>query len=549
MKAKKYRKLDVKLSYFFIILILLIALVVGNLVYFINYNNTVNYSKSLMARCGRYVNEIVSARMVKFWLDDGPDASYNVKKADLEAIKNVFKIAYLYVYRPETDKNGEMTGVCTFIYDLNPEEVAPKNQYKLGETINLPEIQNGEEEFSKVKALMETGEEQYTFALESALEGDLMTVFVPVMDDENKPCAVIGVCFPMENIKNQTIKVSILMVVVFEAVIVIFGIILLRYIRKRVVAPVKMLSGRMDNFVSSGSQLSSHDPIKLNTHDELEQMTDNFNSMAESILQYTSDLKNITAAQAKLRAELDVAGSLRSAMSAETSFPAFSERSDFELYASMKNTVYNSCSFCNYFLVDEDHLFIVMGESVGKTLPSMLMSMLASTNISALAKMKVEPYRIAYETNNGLCGFDQNSVSMTVSALIAEIDLSAGVMKYVNAGMPPIIIKESGEPYVCEEEEMHFNLGEMRGSSFTQKTIRLTQGSTLFFTSYGVHEMKDSDGQEYSEKRLTGEINRIAGENYPIKEMISEIERSLDEFRRGSPLLLDTTILGFRYLG
>ena len=121
----------------------------------------------------------------------------------------------------------------------------------------------------------------------------------------------------------------------------------------------------------------------------------------------------------------DVAGSIRSAVSAENTFSAFAERSDFELSASLKNTVYNSCSFCNYFLTDENHLFIVLGESVGKSLPSMLMSMLAATNICALAKMGVEPHKIAYETNNSLCGFERNDIGMTVSALIARLKSSS----------------------------------------------------------------------------------------------------------------------------
>lgn len=541
---KKYHKLDVKLSYFFLILLLIVAVLVGNLVYFINYKNTVDYSKQLMARCGKYVDETIDAEMAQKWLENGADDEYNLTKKDLEAIKSVFKISYLYVYRPEYDNNGELTGEVTFLFDLNPEDADKNKIYALGQKTS--DIQ----EFGQVKELMNTGSEQYYYDLSTSNEGKLMTVLVPLKTDDNRIYAVIGVCFPMQSVKELAIRTAVILVVVFEAVIIVFAVVLLFFIRKRVVGPVKLLAGRMDSFVSSGNEITDFEPIKITTHDELEYMTDNFNSMAESMIRYTKDLKEAAVTQERLRAELDVAGNLRSAMSAETDCDLFTERKDFELCASLKNTVYNSCSFTNYFLVNENRLFIVMGESVGKTLPSMLMSMLASANIGALARKGDEPYRIAYETNNSLCRFESNDISMTVSALIVDIDLSSGIMRYVNAGMPPVIIKHPGEAYVCDDEaEMQFNLGEMHGVSFTQKTIRLYQGSTLFFTSYGVTEMKNPDGEEYTKERLSDELNDLSGKHYPLGDIISKIESSLEEFRKDNPVLLDTTILGFRYFG
>ncbi len=541
---KKYHKLDVKLSYFFLILLLLVAVLIGNLTYLVSYRHTVDYSKHLMRRCGQYVDETIDSGLAQKWLEKGKDDDYILTQKDLEAIKTVFKISYLYVYRPEYDNNGDLSGEVTYLFDLNPEDVDENKQYELGQkSRDIPE-------FDQVKELMATGSEQYNFNLHTSREGKLMTVLVPLKAHDGSTYAVIGVCFPMENVKNYAVRTTVILVIVFEAVILIFAVILLLFIRKRVIGPVKLLSSRMDSFVSSGNEITRFEPIRITTHDELEYMTDNFNSMAESIIQYTKDLQAAAASQERLRAELDVARNLRSAMSAETDYNLFNERKDFELYASLKNTVYNSCSFTNYFLVNENRLFIVMGESVGKTLPSMLMSMLASANIGALAKKGNEPYRIAYDTNNSLCRFESNEISMTVSALMADIDLRSGTMRYVNAGMPPIIIRQPGEAYRCdEEEELHFNLGEMHGVSFQQKSLRLCQGSTLFMTSYGVTEMKNPDGEEFTEKRLSHELNRLSGKYYSLNEMVSMLEKHLDEFRNGTPVLLDTTILGFRYFG
>ena len=541
---KKYKRLNVEIGAFFLILVVLVAVGMGWLIYHVNYSDSENFSKRQLIKCGKYVDDIVDAEMIDSWLKNGKDDEYLRTESDLKGIQEAFGLSYIFVYRPCFDKNGEFNNAVDFVFDLNPPGDTQSIKRNLGDHLE------NRKEYRQILEVINTGEAQTTDFWKQSEAGELLTALVPLNNDGNsKNYSIVGVCCKMSQVKETAIRSSILLVVVVELVIIPFAFILLMFIHRRVIRPVRVLSSHMDSFVTNGRMSEDSHITEIKTHDEIEQMADNFNSMADSIAQYTSDLKDITAAQERLRAELDVAGSIRSAVSAELTYPAFSERSDFELFASMKNTVYNSCSFCNYFLTDENHLTVVIGESVGKTLPSMLMSMLAATHICALAKMKVEPYKIAYETNNSLCGFERNDISMTVSALIADIDLARGEMKYVNAGMPPLIIKRTGEPYECEAESMQFNLGEMHGVSFEQKTLPLNQGMALFFTSYGIPEMKNKDGEKLTNIRLLQEINTIAGRSYPLNEMVAELEIKLEMFGSGVQSELDTTILGFRYLG
>ena len=540
---KKYHKLNVRISFYFLILIAISAIFLGFVIYQVNYYISLNTAEKQLARCGKYVDQIVNSEMVDNWLNKGEDSAYKLTQVDLEVIKNEFELSYLFVYCPVLDKNNNIKNEAVYLFDINPDYAKKEQRRKLGDhDYDLKEY----EDFRKT---IETGEVCTTPVLSNEIDGNLMTTLVPLSRDNGKIYGVVGICRRIDTIKSVAVTSSILMVALFELAIIIFGILMLMYTHLRIIKPVKLLSNRMDKFVSSGREISFEPVTEIKTHDEIENMADNFNTMADSMVKYTADLKHITASRERLKAELDVAGSIRSAVSADMTVPAFSDRTDFELYASLKNTVYNSCSFCNYFMTDEDHLLIVMGESVGKTLPSMLMSMLAATNISAFAMGGKEPYIIAYETNNSLCGIENKDISMTVSALIAEIDLSRGEMKYVNAGMPQLIIKRTGEEYAVEEDTIQFNLGEMHGVSFVQKTIHLNQGNVLFFASYGVSEMKNPEGEKFTSSRLVDEINDIAKQSCDLKEMTGRIEGRLDNFRRGAQSELDTTILGFRYFG
>ena len=568
---KKYRKLNVKIGVFFLILVILVAIGMGALVYNVNYSGAMEFSTTQLIKYGNYINDSIDSAMVDTMLKDSDDAyhiydgykayydefdeydaevnyynddeAYNIYTLtfmELRGVQEELDITHICVYLPCMDENGEVTEEAVILYDLNYSVLVER---ELGDHVKRYK------EYKLIKEMFRTGEPQTTDMFSAEENGGRqLTSLVPLKRATGAPYGVILVACRMDTVHENALQASIMMIIFAVVIIVAFANILLIFLQHRVIRPIKLLSERMNHFVTNGNEFTNSHVTEIRTRDELENLADNFNSMADSIISYTSDLKQVTASQERLRAELDVAGGIRSAISAEITYPAFTERSDFDLCASMKNTVYNSCSFCNYFLTDEDHLLIVLGESVGKTLPSMLMSMLASTNISALARMHVEPYKIAYDTNNSLCGFERNDMSMTVSALIARIDLKNGIMTYVNAGMPPMILKRPGEQYIADTEDIQFNLGEMHGVSFEQKSIQISQGTTMFFTSYGVAEIKNADGEKFTLPRVTAALNGISSHTYPLNEMIDELERGLDDFGSGVPRELDTTILGFRYL-
>ena len=542
---KKYHKLNIRISFFFIILVVIIAVGVGALIFNINFSNAVNYSRSMLERCAAYIDSLIDADNVKDWLENGKNDTYDYILNDLEHIRSVFQLPFIFVYKPVTDGNGMPVDEAVMVFDVNPIDATPEQVYDFGQK------RTGILEYNELKEVFDSGEPSTTTRLRARNNIDLITTIYPMRIDNGEIYAIIGVCGAMKNVKDMAIGSSILMIVLFEAVIVLFAVVMLLYINRSILRPVKILSRSMDSFVSgsSGDDFKFTYVTEIHTHDEIEHMTDNFNCMADSMIKYINDLKQMTASRERLRSELGLVKSIRSATSSELGYPAFPGRSDFDLYASQKNTVANGCSFCNFFMTDNDHLFIVIGETVGNNLPSMLMSMFAATNIHALAKMGVEPYKIAFETNNSLSRFEHKDMSMTVNALIVSIDLRRGEMKYVNAGMPPIIIKKTGEPYAAEEEGIQFNLGEMKGVSFRQYSMSLNQGNTMFFTSYGVPYMKNAQGEKYSESRLVSEINDISSLDYPLDKMIGELERRLDNFRGGTATELDTTILGFRYFG
>ncbi|MCX4322913.1 MAG: hypothetical protein OSJ59_08095 [Lachnospiraceae bacterium] len=76
---------------------------------------------------------------------------------------------------------------------------------------------------------------------------------------------------------------------------------------------------------------------------------------------------------AAFRAELNVATQIQSSM-LPCVFPAFPEYETFDIYASMNPAKEVGGDFYDFFLVDEDHLALVMADVSGKGVPAALLN-------------------------------------------------------------------------------------------------------------------------------------------------------------------------------
>ncbi len=546
---KKIPKLNVKISIGIIVFVIIVTIVEAVIASVLAIDRVYEESKKQTIRCGKQATLMLNDKLIDQWLINGKDEKYYEVEKSFRSMVDTFDLSYLFVYRPKYNKDSSIDDMVTFIYDIRSDDVSKENTQDLSARSRISEIE-------MVKEACRTGEQQIITEdfnekdSRESIDNMYITAVVPIKDASGKVDTVITVDMSFSVMREALRIETICIIVIFIIALIVFVPIFTHFIRKSVVRPVKTLSRHMDEFVTAETGAIDYKPITtVNTGDELEQMANHFNSMANDIVTYTANIEKNAIEKERLKADYDVSEQLRSSVSADITLKPFPERRDFELYASMKNTTYRRYSFCNYFLVNEDELCIVIGESEGNSLPAMIVSMFASTNIQCYAKMGYPPYRIAAETNNQLCSMKNKNNVLTTNCIIASIDLHSGLLTYVNAGMPPVLVKRTGEEYCIENTSIQFNLGKMKGISFDQETIKLTQGSTLIFTSYGVPEMKNKLGDRFTEIGLRDEVNDIAGKFYSLEYMINELDIRLENFRKDAPIELDTTILGFRYFG
>lgn len=284
--------------------------------------------------------------------------------------------------------------------------------------------------------------------------------------------------------------------------------------------------------------------IHIRTGDEVEELGNAFNHMRVQLKSYIENMAKATAEKERIHTELQLAARLQSDMLPEGQNP-FPEREEFTLCASMTPAKEVGGDFYDFFFTDKDHLALVVADVSGKGVPAAFFMVVAKTMLRSHITTPETLARAMEETNGLLCANNKNNMFVTVWAGI--LDLRDGSLTYVNAGhCRPLVSRDKGScRYLTELGG--FVLAGMEGMHYTQTTIRLSPGDTLFQYSDGVTEANDEQGALYGEDRLKTFINGHREQN--PGELAAALWQDIQGFQGQGEQFDDITMLALRYNG
>ena len=187
----------------------------------------------------------------------------------------------------------------------------------------------------------------------------------------------------------------------------------------------------------------------------------------------------------KSAAELNVATNIQQSM-LPCIFPAFPERKEIDIYATMDPAKEVGGDFYDFFMVDDKHLAIVIADVSGKGVPAALFMVIGKTLIKDHTTQGRDLGAVFTEVNNLLC--ESNSEEMFITAFEGVLNLETGEFNYVNAGHEmPFICKANGdfEPYKIRAA---FVLAGMEGMKYRAGSMTLEPGDKIFQYTDGVTE-------------------------------------------------------------
>ena len=278
--------------------------------------------------------------------------------------------------------------------------------------------------------------------------------------------------------------------------------------------------------------------------DEISSLCDKFAEMITSLDDYMKNLQHVTAEKEKISAELNVATQIQADMLPRV-FPGFPEEEKYEIFATMDPAKEVGGDFYDFFMVDQDHLALVIADVSGKGVPAALFMVIAKTLIKNRLQMGETPSEALEHVNEQLC--EGNDAELFVTVWIALIDLKTGHALEVNAGHERPAIRRNNGNYEMIRTKHSPAVAVMEGMTFRQTEFDLQPGDSIFVYTDGVTEATNKDEQLFGEERLNEALNRNAG--LKPGALLPEITKEIDEFVGEAPQFDDITMLGMIYYG
>jgi sigma-B regulation protein RsbU (phosphoserine phosphatase) len=280
-------------------------------------------------------------------------------------------------------------------------------------------------------------------------------------------------------------------------------------------------------------------------NDEVAQLRDSFDTMQQSLKQYVEELKISTAAKASIQSELKVAQSIQMSMLPKT-FPAFPDRKDIELYASLTPAKGVGGDLYDFFIRDEK-LFFCIGDVSGKGVPASLVMAVTRTLFRNIAMHTDKPSHIVETMNDRIS--EGNDNCMFVTLFVGVFDLASGHLRYSNAGHEAPYIDKALLP--CDH---NLPVGVMPDMKFSEQETMITSGTTIFLYTDGLTEAENAATELFGKQRLASVINGFTGslqgratESGVPQELIETMTAAVHEFVGETEQSDDLTMLAIKY--
>ena len=226
-------------------------------------------------------------------------------------------------------------------------------------------------------------------------------------------------------------------------------------------------------------------------------------------------------------------------------FPPFPDRHEFDLYASMTPAREVGGDLYDFFLIDEDHLCLVIGDVSGKGVPASLFMMLSSALIHHVAMHELSPAKILTEVNNEIC--NRNPEQMFVTVWLGVLEISTGILTAASAGHEYPALRKAGGSFEILKDKHGFVLGGMPGVRYREYTLQLEPGTKLFVYTDGVPEATDANQQMFGTDRMIAALNTATDKDPGA--ILESVKNAVSSFVGSAEQFDDLTMLCLEYKG
>ncbi len=310
------------------------------------------------------------------------------------------------------------------------------------------------------------------------------------------------------------------------------------YLSRRLVSPITTLADDSLKMIEEEG-IYSH-PLS----NEIDILSQSIDIMKRKLRNYEKERLKTEMDNEEMDKELNLAKEIEMGI-VPTKFPLFPGRTDFDCYGKLLPAKIVGGDLFDFFLLDENHLFLSICDTLGKGIPAAMFAVATRTLIRSIANPITRLGKMMELLNDELSlGHDSD---MYVTVMMGRLDLTNGEFAYCNAGHPrPFIIRNNNQ--IEEFDITHgFPIGVRKNQKYVETIVTLNPGETIIAYTDGITEEMDKTGTFFGKERL---YSVIQSHNLASPEkFIKEVLKSLDKFRGKKEIYDDTTIIAVKYIG
>lgn len=436
-----------------------------------------------------------------------------------------------------------VNGAYAFLLDTNGKVIAAPEAFRDTVGNNIVTDDNArlhgiaDQILSGKSGIAATDQAYYAYAPIEGIDW-ILGVYFPTSVITEKTDDITAVISENTSDTAQSIQNSILLAItIFVAgfIIIVIGVYFIsKVFADRVVQPLQILQKDVQ-MISEGNL---EHRAKIIQDDEIGELANAFNNMSASLQEYIKNLSSVMAEKERIGAELNVATQIQADM-LPSIFPAFPEREEFDIYATMQPAKEVGGDFYDFFLIDDDHLAVVIADVSGKGVPAALFMVIAKTLLKNRAQMGDSPAKVLEVVNNQLC--ENNKAEMFVTVWFGVMQISTGKIVAANAGHEKPIIRKADGEFEIFKDKHGFVMGGMEGMKYKEYELEIEKGGCLFVYTDGVPEATSSDSELFGMERLVQVLNEE--KDAPLPDILKSVKGSIDKFVKDAPQFDDITML------
>ena len=516
------------------ILILFSVVVVGTGYYLFTRYYSSEYGDSAY-KVGLTAKALIKEDHLDRYLENnGEDEEYKLTYERLGILTNNMDVSVIYVVKPDSDYK-HYTNIFNVVNDNSGYD-----PWKIGSR-----KRTSNKDYENVYKKIMTGKAKRATVFRTRdLNGAQphLTTLMPLKNSKGDVVGILCIQTFMGELKIARRR-YVLGIVLLTILYIAISIALVKiFIGKEVVQPVMTINKEVKRFANQDVKTLG-ELNKISVISEIQSLSLSINKIEKDMIRYIDNLTTATKEKERIGTELKLANLIQS-NSLPNDFPAFPERHDFDLYALMRPAKEVGGDFYDFFLIDEDHLGLVMADVSGKGVPAALFMMVTKILINEISHIYESPGEVLTLVNDRICSNNKNNMFITV--WLGIVNLKTGEVVAANAGHEDPAIY-NGKEFVIDKQKHGIPIGAMDGYKYKDYKFKLKTGNKLFIYTDGVPEAEDDNDKMFGLDNMIKSLNKVKESS--CTGILNSMKNDVDKFVNGAVQFDDLTMLCFEYIG